>query len=151
MHCLCLGFAGPVKAKELQAFALSAFPDNVMRVTSATYQQFFRLTPGPKVWPSYRQRIQPASCIAMCMIMHQQQKLHQPIRRPAKEAHPPSCSQVILFTNKPQSPPLFRALANNLRGLGLAFVDIHESDTELMKQVKVPKVSLRSLLTVPHF
>ena len=49
--------------------------------------------------------------------------------------------QVLLFTNKDGAPPLFRALAANLGpASGAVFGAVHERETDVMKQFKVPKV-----------
>lgn len=49
--------------------------------------------------------------------------------------------QVLLFTNKDEVPPLFRALAANLGpSSGAVFGAVHEREKDVMKQFKVPKV-----------
>jgi hypothetical protein len=49
--------------------------------------------------------------------------------------------QVLLFTNKDEVPPLFRALAANLGpSSGAVFGAVHEREADVMKQFKVPKV-----------
>ena len=49
--------------------------------------------------------------------------------------------QVLLFTNKDEVPPLFRALAANLGpASGAVFGAVHEREKDVMKQFKVPKV-----------
>lgn len=48
--------------------------------------------------------------------------------------------QIILFTNKDETPAVFRALAQNGQELGFAFADVHESEETLMKEFNVKKV-----------
>lgn len=48
--------------------------------------------------------------------------------------------QIILFTNKNETPALFRALAANGQALGFGFADAHESEQALMKEFNVKKV-----------
>ena len=48
--------------------------------------------------------------------------------------------QVLLFTNKEQTPALFAAVAANVRDTGAAFAAVHERETEVLKNFKVSKV-----------
>lgn len=48
--------------------------------------------------------------------------------------------QIILFTNKDETPALFRALAANGQALGFGFADVHESEEALLKEFNVKKV-----------
>ena len=55
--------------------------------------------------------------------------------------------QVLLFTNKDEVPPLFRALAANLGpASGAVFGAVHEREQDVMKQFKVPKVWPASII-----
>ena len=48
--------------------------------------------------------------------------------------------QIILFTNKDETPAVFRALAANGHSLGFRFADVHESEQELLKEFNIKKV-----------
>ena len=52
----------------------------------------------------------------------------------------PQRPKVLLFTDKPQTPPLFQALAANLEPLGLLFADVAAQDAEALQQLGVEKV-----------
>lgn len=102
-HCsspLNLHFASPgeMKSKDMQKFAMEAFPSFVTRISAATMQTFL----GPD----------------------------------------PSVPCVILFTDKESTPPVFAALSVNLRKYRYKFADAHSSDTALMSQFNIKKVSL---------
>ena len=52
----------------------------------------------------------------------------------------PERPKVLLFTDKPQTPPLFQALAANLEPLGLLFADVAAQDAGVLQQFGVEKV-----------
>ncbi len=105
---LNLHFASPgeMKSRDLQKFAMEAFPSFVTRISAATMQTF--LGPDPTV----------------------------------------PC--VILFTDKETTPPVFAALSVNLRKYRYKFADAHSSDTALMSQFNIKKVSLLTAQQTHH-
>lgn len=56
--------------------------------------------------------------------------------------------QVFLFTDKDETPPVFNALAANMRKYKYLFADVHSSDRELMEKFGIEKVNA-CLLHVP--
>ncbi len=86
-----------MKSRDLQKFAMEAFPSFVTRISAATMQTFLGLDPT-------------VPC-------------------------------VILFTDKDTTPPVFAALSVNLRKYRYKFADAHSSDTALMSQFNIKKVS----------
>ena len=58
--------------------------------------------------------------------------------------------QIILFTNKPETPGIFRALAANLRNTTFQFADVSSESVGILEQFGIKKVSSWTLWTQCH-
>ncbi|KAL0020067.1 hypothetical protein WJX79_001481 [Trebouxia sp. C0005] len=98
-------FKGNQTAKELQAFAVTTFPDIVSRISGSTVDKVFGST----------------------------------------MTHP----KVVLFTDKEETPGVFRALAASFRKYQLLFFTIHSSDSQARQTFSVEKIPSVVLAFLP--
>ena len=54
-------------------------------------------------------------------------------------SNPRRCAQVLLFTDKDSTPPVFEALAANLESQGLVFADVSADQAAALEQFSVDK------------